>query len=273
MQNQTIDLSGLGRLDDLSIGLKPSLLMRRLRDERGEPFTPDGWQVEYLDSTDPAVLLLAYRQSGKTTGTAVRALHTCLFEPGRLVLIISPTDRQSGIVLDRVKGFYRQLGGSLGETARETEHRVRFGNGAEVVSLPGIADAIRGYSSVRLLIIEEAARVPNEVYAAVMPMVAEDGQTLCTTTPRGRAGWFAREWHEGEGWRRIEVPAEVASRMSQAALRAKKAKLTPHEYAREYGLSFGGDDDALYPPDLIADMMDPSVEVLPVGWPRFGAGR
>ncbi len=144
MQNQTIDLSGLGRLDDLSIGLKPSLLMRRLRDERGEPFTPDGWQVEYLDSTDPAVLLLAYRQSGKTTGTAVRALHTCLFEPGRLVLIISPTDRQSGIVLDRVKGFYRQLGGSLGETARETEHRVRFGNGAEVVSLPGIADAIRG---------------------------------------------------------------------------------------------------------------------------------
>lgn len=93
---------------------------------------------------------------------------------------------------------------------------------------------------------------------------------MCPTTPRGRAGWFAREWHEGEGWRRIEVPAEVAGRMSQATLRAKRAKLTAHEYAREYGLSFGGDDDALFPLELIEGMFDPRVELLAVTWPRFG---
>ena len=210
----------LGNLDYLAIGLKPSLLMRRLRDERGEPYVPDPWQEEFLDTDDPAVLMLAFRQSGKTTAVSVKALHTALFSPGRLSLVISPTDRQSGIVLDRVKNFYQQLGGSLGEATRQTETRLRFASGAEVVSLPGgTPDQIRGFSDVRLLVIDEAARTGDDLYAAVMPMVADDGQVVCPTTPAGRRGWFHREWKEGGEVRaRRRWPAAVVLAMIASAL-------------------------------------------------------
>lgn len=272
MSPQTPSAFDLGRLDDLAIGLKPSLLMRRLRDERGDPFAPDDWQAEFLDSTDLAILMLAFRQSGKTTAVGVKALHTALFEPGRLSLILSPTDRQSAIVLDRIKGFYQQLGGSLGEATRQTETRLRFENGAEIVSLPGgNADQIRGFSNVRLLIIDEAARTDNALYAAVLPMLAEDGQFIAPTTPAGRRGWFHREWTEGgEDWRRIRVPVDANRHVSDAKIAAARRRMTPSEFSVEYGLSFGGSEDALYPPELVEAAMDRNVRLLDATWKRFG---
>jgi hypothetical protein len=261
----------LGNLDDLAIGLKPSLLMRRLRDERGEPYVPDEWQEEFLDCDDPAVLMLAFRQSGKTTSVSVKALHVGLFEPGRLSLIISPTDRQSGIVLDRVKTFYGQLGGSMGEATRQTETRLRFANGAEVVSLPGgNPDQIRGFSNVRLLVIDEAARTDDDLYTAVLPMLAEDGQLVAPTTPAGRRGWFYREWREGEDWRRIRVPVEANKHVGAGKIAAARRRMTPAEYSVEYGLSFGGSEDALFPAEIVEAAMDRNVRLLDVGWRRFG---
>ncbi len=264
----------LGRLDDLAIGLKPSLLMRRLRDERGEPFVPDPWQEEFLDANDDAVLLLAFRQSGKTTGVSVKALHVALFEPGRLSLIISPTDRQSTIVLDRCKNFYAQLGGSLGETTRQTETRIRFANGAEIVSLPGgTPDQIRGFANVRLLVIDEAARTDNALFAAVLPMLAEDGQIVCPTTPAGRRGWFHREWQDGgDHWRRIRVPVEAGRHVSDAKISAARRRMTAGEFSVEYGLSFGGSEDSLYPGELVEQAMCRNTRLLQIDWPRF-AGR
>lgn len=263
----------LGDLSDLNAGLKPSLLMRRLRDERGELMVPDPWQERYVDCEDPAILLLAYRQSGKTTGTAIKSLRVGLFEPGRLTLIISPTDRQSGIVLDRVKNFYGQLGGSLGKTSRDTASELRFENDARIVSLPGgNPDQIRGFSNVRLLVCDEGARIPDETFTAVLPMLAEDGQVVCLTTPRGRGGFFFREWHDGEGWTRIRATPEDSPRMTEARLAAQRRKLTAHQFSVEYGLSFGGSDTSLFPAELIESCMDRSVELLKPDWPRFGGG-
>ena len=265
------DPFSLGRLDDICVGLRPSLLMGRLRDERGETFEPDPWQEEFLDADDPAILLLAFRQSGKTTGVAIKALHVGLFEPGRLSLIISPTDRQSGIVLDRCKNFYQQLGGSLGKTTRQTETRVRFENGSEIVSLPGgTPDQIRGFSNVRLLVIDEAARTDNALYSAVLPMLAEDGQIICPTTPSGRRGWFFREWQEGgEDWRRIRVPTEAGRHVSDKKISAARRRMTASEFSVEYGLSFGGSEDSLFPPELVEQAMDRHTRLLQIEWPRF----
>ena len=267
----TDPFASLGSPGDLAVGLRPSLLMRRLRDERGELFVPDEWQGRFLDTDDPAVLLLCFRQSGKTTAVSVKALHTALFVPGRLTLVISPTDRQSQIVLDRIKVFYQQLGGRLGETTRETESRLRFANGAEIVSLPGgNADQIRGFSNVKLLVVDEAARVPSPTWVAVVPMLGDDGQVVCPTTPAGRRGWFARAWHEEDGWTRIRVPVDASGRVSAAKVAAARARLTPGEFNAEFNLSFGSSEDALYPYALVEAAMDRRVRTLDVNWPRFG---
>src|SRR5215469_10416403 len=48
-------------------------------------FRPDPWQAQLLRSTAPWILLNCCRQSGKSTTTAILALHTALYDP-RLIL-------------------------------------------------------------------------------------------------------------------------------------------------------------------------------------------
>src|SRR5436190_12618094 len=58
--------------------------------------TPDPWQAELLCSDSPRILLLCSRQAGKSQTAAAIALRTALLEPDSLVLLLSPTLRQSG---------------------------------------------------------------------------------------------------------------------------------------------------------------------------------
>ena len=62
--------------------------------------------------------------------------------------------------------------------------------------LPGGEDTVRGFSGVRLLIVEEAARVPDETYFASRPMVAmSGGRIILMSTPAGRRGFFFEHLH------------------------------------------------------------------------------
>jgi len=67
---------------------------------------PDPWQAEVLRSNAKRILLNCSRQSGKSTITAALALHTAIFQPGSLVLCLSPTLRQSGELFRNVSRFY-----------------------------------------------------------------------------------------------------------------------------------------------------------------------
>src|SRR5262245_37678325 len=59
-------------------------------------YRPDPWQATLLRSSASRVLLLASRQVGKSTASAALALREALLAPGSLVLLISPSERQSG---------------------------------------------------------------------------------------------------------------------------------------------------------------------------------
>ena len=58
-------------------------------------FVPDPWQRRVLTSPGKRLLLNCSRQSGKSTVAALAALHQAHFHPGSLVLLVSPTLRQS----------------------------------------------------------------------------------------------------------------------------------------------------------------------------------
>jgi hypothetical protein len=70
---------------DLAMALDPALLMRRVGLE------PDPWQAALLRSNAQQALLLTTRQAGKSTTTGYLALHTALYAPGALVLLLSPS--------------------------------------------------------------------------------------------------------------------------------------------------------------------------------------
>ena len=97
--------------------------------------------------------------------------------------------------------------------------------GSRIVSLPGTEHTVRGYSGVALLAIDEAARVPSDLYLSVRPMLAVSGGSLMMlSTPYGRRGVFFEEWTNGTGWERYEVTAEQCAAMSKAFVESVKGE-------------------------------------------------
>jgi hypothetical protein len=136
-------------------------------------------------------------------------------------------------------------------------------NGSRIISLPGDEKTIRGYSGVKLLVIDEAARVPDELYYSVRPMLAVSGGRLAAlSTPFGKQGWFYKEWHNGSGWQRVRITAEECPRIPREFLEQEKRSLGADWYAQEYGCVF---IDACGAPQLRALAISPKGDVIAVG--------
>jgi hypothetical protein len=105
---------------DLAAALDPVVLARQAG------LVPDEWQAHVLRSTAPRVLLNCSRQSGKSTISALLALHTALYTPSALVLMLSPSLRQSAELFRKCLDLYRALGRPVpisgGPTGREARH-------------------------------------------------------------------------------------------------------------------------------------------------------
>jgi hypothetical protein len=97
--------------------------------------------------------------------------------------------------------------------AKDTEHELELRNGSRIISLPASADTIVGFSSVYRLILDEAARIPDETYYAVRPMLAmSGGSILAISTPFGRRGFFYEAW-EGQASSDAELDLETVERL------------------------------------------------------------
>lgn len=158
-------------------------------------FTPDPYQRQIATATGN-ILALWHRQRGKSTIAASLAEEMACTRTGSLTLLVSRSMRQSGELFRKVKAFHH-LANPM-PLVKDTEHELEYPNGSRIISLPASPDTIVGYSAVDLLILEEAARIPDETYFAVRPMLARSGgRIIAITTPFGRRGWFYEAW-EGQ---------------------------------------------------------------------------
>jgi hypothetical protein len=198
---------------------------------------PDRWQQDLLQSSSDRMLLNCCRQSGKSTMTAIVALHRALYYPGSLTLRLAPALRQSQELFGKVLGFYRDLDRPVPAQA-ERRLSLELDNESRIVTLPGSEKTIRGFSGTALLIVDEASRVADELYFAVRPMLAVSGGSLMVlSTPYGKRRIFFEEWSGGHGWERYEVPASRCPRISEGFLE-ERASLPPLIFRQEYDCSF-----------------------------------
>jgi hypothetical protein len=218
---------------DLQMALDPVALAR------AASITPDHWQAQVLRSDSSRLLLNCSRQSGKSLTVATLAVHTALYLPDSLVLLLSPTLRQSQeLFKDKALRVYRALGKPV-EAESESALQLALENGSRIVSLPGKEGTIRGYSGVRLLAIDEAAWVPNDLYTALRPMLAvSQGRLIAMSTPHGTRGWWYEAWRSKEPWERIEVPATACPRISPAFLAEEERTMGRWWYEQEYLCQF-----------------------------------
>jgi hypothetical protein len=210
--------------------------------------------------------MLCSRQSGKSTVAAALAVREALLIPGALVLLLSPTLRQSGeLFRARVLPLFNALSRPVA-ALRETQLTLELANGSRVVSLPGEEGGIRGYSGVALLVIDEAARVADDLLAAVRPMLAvSGGRLLALSTPAGKRGWFHAEWTGPAPWERVLVRAQDCPRIGPAFLAQERAALGARWYAQEYECSFEEAEGAAFAEADLARLLDDSVKPLTLG--------
>ena len=103
---------------------------------------PDEWQAEALRSDAPRQIYNTARQSGKSTTAAILAMHTVLCQPASLVLLLSPTLRQSGEIFRKCLDVYRDAG-CLVAPVSETALTLTLANSSRLVSLPGQEGTVR----------------------------------------------------------------------------------------------------------------------------------
>ena len=227
------------------------LALDRVSFARALGLEPDGWQEELLCSTSDRVLLNCSRQSGKSTISGVIALHRALYHPGSLVLCLAPALRQSQELFGKVLGFYRDLGRPVSPRG-EGKLSLELENGSRIVTLPGSEKTIRGFSGTSLLVLDEAARVEDELYFAVRPMLAVSGGALMMlSTPYGKRGVFYEEWTGGHGWERYEVPASQCPRISEGFLEEERRVLPSWVYRQEYECSFEETEDQVFTTEMV----------------------
>lgn len=218
---------------------------------------PDPWQANVLRSTAQRMLLLCSRQAGKSTTTATLALHTALFQPGSLVLLLSPSLRQSGELFRKVVGFYRMLGRSV-PSQEESATTLHLENDSRVISLPASPDTIRGYSGVRLLIVDEAAMAPDPLFVAVSPMLAvSGGRQVLLSSPLGKRGFFYDAWENpNASWHRFKVTANDCPRITKEFLEEERANMGDRWFRQEYFCSFEDTVDQVFSNESIMAAFD-----------------
>jgi hypothetical protein len=219
--------------------------------------TPDPWQTDLLRHHHDRLLLCCSRQAGKSQTAAAIALKTAFLEPASLILVLSRTDRQAGELFKaKLKPLLTHWRHAF-PIQRETERELILANGSRIVCLPGKGDTIVGYSGVRLILIDEAARVPDDFYRVVRPMLARrQGRLMALSTPYGKRGWFYKAWEEEDGWHKVMVKAEQCPSISPKFLAEERQALGDRWYRQEYECSFEETVDAVFSSADIAAMFN-----------------
>jgi len=213
-------------------------------------FQPDDWQADVLTSTANRLLLNITRQGGKSTTAALLALHVATYQPGSLILMVSPSLRQSGELFRKFRDFFEQLP-NRPKLREDNKLSVTLENGTRVVSLPGSEQTIRGFSSVDLLIEDEAARVADDLFYATRPMLAvSGGRHVLMSTPFGKRGHFWQCWNSGD-WENIKIRADECPRITAEFLEQEQQVLGNWWYSQEYNCEFLDSQNAIFTFDLL----------------------
>ena len=241
---------------DLALALDPARMMLACG------LTPDPWQEALLRSASPRILLLCSRQSGKSTVTALLALHQAIYQPDSLILLLSPSLRQSQELFNKVQTVYRLLHVPA-PLAAESALRYEFANGSRMIALPGIEANVRGYSGVGLLVIDEAARVLDDLYYSVRPMLAvSGGRLIALSTPFGKRGWFHHEYVHGQDWERVRITAFDCPRISREFLAEEQRSMPAMVFAAEYMTEFTDTEDSVFAYADVKAAITPDVQPL-----------
>jgi hypothetical protein len=222
-------------------------------------FEPDEKQAEVLRSEARQGVLNCTRQWGKSTVSAAKAVHRAFTRPKSLVLVASPSHRQSGEFVRKASEMVSMLD-IRPRGDGDNDISLLFPNGSRIVGLPGVEGTVRGFSAVSMLLIDEASRVDDAIYRALRPMLAVGkGDLWLLSTPFRKRGFFYSAWDTGgPGWHRVRVPATECPRIPREFLEEER-RHQKGDFGMEYMCEFMEDGNSVFNRDLVMKALDPNV--------------
>jgi Terminase large subunit, T4likevirus-type, N-terminal len=194
---------------------------------------PDPWQEDVLTSQHPRKILCCGRQTGKSTVAAVLSIHKALTVPGSTVLVVAPGERQAKLLFSKAAGLYKRAGYPL-PAHSERRTGLELSNGSVIEALPAVERTTRGYS-VDLLVVDEAAAVPDLDYHGILPaLIATQGEQVLLSTPRGKRGFFHELYHSGDDWQRVMVRSDEVGRIREEDLVVFRRTMPEQFFRQEF---------------------------------------
>jgi hypothetical protein len=204
---------------------------------------PNRWQEQFLRAPRGAsILALTARQCGKTTTAAWAMGHAAVFQPGSLSVVACPAQRQSAEAVRRVREVVTTAGAEL---VADNVYAIELKNGSRVLALPGSDDSVRGLTVDAWIVADEAARLTEDLIAALRPMRARRPHTrfamLSTAWSRTDPFWTAWDGDDPT-WIRIKATIDTAEpgQYDPAFLEQERLNLGEDAFKREYlGIPLG----------------------------------
>jgi len=191
------------------------------------------WQEEIILHKGD-ITIRGGRQSGKSWAVAKRIVHLAMEYAGCKIFIGAAAERQEDYLLEKVE----ILLGDHKYRRRKLKSWLPLENGTDIIKYPlgkfGIY--VEGLSSVDFLFIEEAGHVPEGVYDALLPMLAEPRRrglgwiTLLGNTRRCPLKGFYYDSFQNKKFKQFHIVPEMCPHMDQQFLSEELERLGKEKY-------------------------------------------
>ena len=113
-----------------------------------------------------------------------------------------------------------------------------------------------------VLIVDEASRVRDELWATISPMLAAApaAKQILMSTPAGAGGEFHRAWSSDEDWERVQITADQCPRISATHLAGERIRLGDALYRQEYFGAFVSAPGSVFDAEVLAHMFGDHTE-------------
>lgn len=200
------------------------------------------FQKDFVEDNNRKICLVAGRRVGKSLGIAIKAVRKAYCYPNQRVMIIAKGESQAEIIFEWIRKFMVYNPVLYDATDKVTMTKVAFKNGSTVrMHAAGQkGEYLRGFEA-SMLIIDEAAYVPEDVMMAVEPvlMTRKDGQIILSGTPSGKEGRF---------WK-----AQNDKNFSKYHMTSVDSPYCDDEWIEDYR---GGHTDTDYRREILAEFVD-----------------
>lgn len=200
--------------------------------------TLDTWQ-DLVARSNEDIFVCNSRQTGKSFAASIALVAHVLSNCDGLAVCISPTQRQSNLILKTCKKIFFKIPPSgRPRLLKNTQSELKLSNGSVVMALP--SGALAGGSNLRglsptFLIVEEAAFLPDQLfYDVIRPMRSVTrARMLIITSPNACQG-FAYDLYCSGTMKSIEITAEMCPRISKKFLEHEQKTMPKSAFLREY---------------------------------------